>query len=63
MVISKSGILVLETDNGNRRVDTHIHLFHSRFMFQIHYIQIQQNVTVKYLANIFSHMYEKCMQK
>ena len=41
MVISKSGILVLETDNGNRRVDTHIHLFHSRFMFQIHYIQIQ----------------------
>ena len=41
IVISKSGILDLETDKGNRPVDAHFHLFNSRLIVQIHNIQIQ----------------------
>ena len=76
IIISKRGILNLETDKENPRVDTYFHLLRSRFMVHIHsadfcnvplnkivFLLVLVNRNRKCLANVLPNMYKRVYKK
>ena len=65
IIISKRGILNLETDKENPRVDTYFHLLRSRFMVHIHSadfcnVPLKKIVLLLVLVNRNRKMFSKC---